>query len=158
MLSPLPHFSSRLTSQQPEIMVNSVHWPLLEGSQGGWNSSKPLPRILSLFDSSDGSLEESTYKTGFLLSGWSLPGKNRCLLKTIRRDCWTAIPGSGGSSGEGSGSPLQCSCLENPMDGGAWWAMVHGVAKNRTRLSEFTFTFFSKDAWCCGLQLGKTIG
>ena len=38
-------------------------------------------------------------------------------------------------------SPLQCSCLENPMDGGAWWAAVHGVAKSRTRLSDFTFTF-----------------
>ena len=37
--------------------------------------------------------------------------------------------------------PLQYSCLENPMDGGAWWAAVHGVAKSRTRLSDFTFTF-----------------
>ena len=37
--------------------------------------------------------------------------------------------------------PLQYSCLENPMDGGAWWAAVHGVAKSRTRLSVFTFTF-----------------
>ena len=37
--------------------------------------------------------------------------------------------------------PLQCSCLENPMDGGAWWAAVHEVAKSRTRLSDFTFTF-----------------
>ena len=44
-------------------------------------------------------------------------------------------------SGEGNGTPLQYSCLENPMDGGAWWAAVHGVAKSRTRLSEFTFTF-----------------
>ena len=43
--------------------------------------------------------------------------------------------------GEGSGTPLQYSCLENPMDGGAWWAAVHGVAKSRTRLSNFTFTF-----------------
>ena len=38
-------------------------------------------------------------------------------------------------------TPLQYSCLENPMDGGAWWAAVHGVAKSRTRLSNFTFTF-----------------
>ena len=41
--------------------------------------------------------------------------------------------------GEGSGTPLQYSCLENPMDGGAWWATVHGVAKSWTRLSLFTF-------------------
>ena len=45
------------------------------------------------------------------------------------------------SFGEGNGTPLQYSCLENPMDGGAWWAAVHGVAKSRTRLSDFTFTF-----------------
>ncbi len=51
------------------------------------------------------------------------------------------IPGLGRSPGEGNGNPLQYSCLENPMDGGAWWATVHGVAKSRTRLSNFTFTF-----------------
>ena len=43
--------------------------------------------------------------------------------------------------GEGDGTPLQYSCLENPMDGGAWWAAVNGVAKSRTRMSDFTFTF-----------------
>ena len=42
---------------------------------------------------------------------------------------------------EGNGSPLQYSCLENPMDGGAWKAAVHGVAEGRTRLSDFTLTF-----------------
>ena len=41
----------------------------------------------------------------------------------------------------GNGTPLQYSCLENPMDGGAWWAAVHGVAKSRAQLSDFTFTF-----------------
>ena len=48
------------------------------------------------------------------------------------------IPGSGRSPGEGNGNPLQYSCLENSMDGGAWWATVHGVAKSRTPLSDFT--------------------
>ena len=43
--------------------------------------------------------------------------------------------------GEGNGTPLQYSCLENPMDGGAWCAAVHGVAESWTRLSDFTFTF-----------------
>ena len=43
--------------------------------------------------------------------------------------------------GEGNGTPLQYSCLENPMDGGASWVAVHGVAKSQTRLSDFTFTF-----------------
>ena len=46
-----------------------------------------------------------------------------------------------GTYGEGNGTPLQYSCLENPTDGGAWWTSVHGVSKSRTRLSDFTFTF-----------------
>ena len=43
--------------------------------------------------------------------------------------------------GEGNSKTLQYPCLENPMDGGAWWAAVHGVATSRTQLSDFTFTF-----------------
>ena len=46
-----------------------------------------------------------------------------------------SIRGAGSSPAEGNGNPLQYSCLENPMDKGAWWATVHGVAKGRTRLS-----------------------
>ena len=45
------------------------------------------------------------------------------------------------NDGEGNGIPVQYSCLEDPVDGGAWWAAVHGVSKSRTRLSDFTFTF-----------------
>ena len=55
---------------------------------------------------------------------------NHCLL-------WFIMKGYG----EGNGTPLQYSCLENPMEGGAWWAAVHEVAKSWTRLSDFTFTF-----------------
>ena len=51
-----------------------------------------------------------------------------------------SIPGLGRSPGEGNGNPLQCSGLENSMDRGAWWATVHGVAKSRTLLSDYTFT------------------
>ena len=48
------------------------------------------------------------------------------------------IPGLGRSPGEGHGNPLQYSCLENPMDGGAWQAIVHGVTKSRIQLSDLT--------------------
>jgi len=51
--------------------------------------------------------------------------------------CWERLK----VRGEGDGTPLQYSCLGNPMDGGAWWAAVHGVAKSGTQLSDFTFTF-----------------
>ena len=52
----------------------------------------------------------------------------------------SSIPGLGRSPGEGNGTPLQYSCLENPMKGGAWQATVLRVTKSRTRLSDFTFT------------------
>ena len=52
-----------------------------------------------------------------------------------------SIPGLGRSPGERNGNPLQYSCLENPMDGEAQQATIHGVTKNRTQLSDFTFTY-----------------
>ena len=55
---------------------------------------------------------------------------------------FTQLPHAHVLSGEGNGTQLQYSCLENPMDGGAWQAAVHGVAKSRTQLSDFTFTFY----------------
>ena len=63
----------------------------------------------------------------------------------------SSIPGSGKTPGEGNGYPLQYSCLENFMDRGVWQATVHGVAKSRTRLSDFHFTFFKL------LSLGKFV-
>ena len=54
-----------------------------------------------------------------------------------------SIPRLGRSPGEGNGNPLQYSCLKNPMDTGAWWATVHGVAKSWTRLSDFTQAYTS---------------
>ena len=51
------------------------------------------------------------------------------------------IPELGRCPGEDNGNPLQYSCLENPMDGGAWQAAVHGIAKSRTQLRDFTFTY-----------------
>ena len=51
-----------------------------------------------------------------------------------------SIPGSGRSSGEGNGNPLQYSCLGNPMERGAWWATIHGVSKSLTQLSDFHYT------------------
>ena len=78
-------------------------------------------------------IRDSNGHTG---DGWSL-FQNVCGLSWEGLDDW----GLELSGGEGNGNPLQYSCLENPMDGGAWWAAVHGVAKSRTWLSNFTFTF-----------------
>ena len=71
------------------------------------------------------------YSWGFeILSGFLAVVIQLCLIGNL---CWV--------SGKRQWHPLQYSCLENPMDGGAWWATVHGVAKSRTWLSDFTFTF-----------------
>ena len=56
-----------------------------------------------------------------------------------------SIPGSARSSGEGHSNPLQYSFLENPMDGGAWQATVHGVAKSWTQLRDFSSLYFTSD-------------
>ena len=63
--------------------------------------------------------------------GSSVGKESACNVKDLG-----SIPGWGRSPGEGHGTPLQCSCLENPMDRGAWWATVHGVTESQTRLSD----------------------
>ena len=72
---------------------------------------------------------------------WGFPGGS--VLKNLPADAGDArdagvIPGWGRSPGGGNGNPLQYSCLGSPMDRGAWWAAVHGVAKSQTRLSSHT--------------------
>ena len=69
------------------------------------------------------------------------PGSSKVKASACNAGDLGSIPGLGRSPGEGNGNPLQYSCLKNSMDRGAWWAAVHGIAKSRTRLSDFTFTF-----------------
>ena len=69
------------------------------------------------------------------------PGGSDSKTSTYNEGDLGSILGSGKISWKGNGNPLQCSCLENYMDGGAWEATVHGVAKSWTQLSDFTFTF-----------------
>ena len=64
----------------------------------------------------------------------------------------SSIPRLGRSPGEGNGNPLQYSCLENPMDRGAWWAIVHRVTKSQTRLSEFTSLHMYQTSDFIGLE------
>ena len=73
-----------------------------------------------------------------------MPGGSDGKASTYNETDPGSIPGSGRSPGEGNGNPLQYSCLENPRDGGAWWAAVYGVAKSWTRLKGLSSS--SKDA------------
>ena len=66
------------------------------------------------------------------LPGKGFPGGSEVKAHTCNAGDMGSIPGLGRFLGEGNGNPLQYSCLEKPMDGGAWWATVHGVTKSRT--------------------------
>ena len=92
-----------------------------------------------------------------------LPGKShgwRSLVGCSPWGCWGSdrterlhFDFSLSCTGEGNGNPLQCSCLENPGDGGAWWAAVYGVAQSRIRLKWLSSS--SSNAYLLGLQCGK---
>ena len=72
------------------------------------------------------------------VGGFDFPGGSEVKASACNAGDLGSIPGLGRSPGEGNGNPLQYSCLENPMDGGVWWSVVHGVVTSRTRLSDFT--------------------
>ena len=71
-----------------------------------------------------------TFIVTILQSSQDFPGGSDSKASAYNVGDLGSIPESGRSAGEGNGNPLQYSCLENPMDGGAWWAIVHGVAKS----------------------------
>ena len=73
-----------------------------------------------------------------LIAVQGFPGGSEVKASACNAGDLDSIPGLGRSPGEGNGNPLQYSCLENPMDGGAWWATVHRVPKSWTQLSDFT--------------------
>ena len=72
------------------------------------------------------------------LQNLGFPGGSEVKVSACNAGHLSSIPGSGRSPGEGNGNPLQYSCLENPMDGGAWWTTVPGATKSRTRLRDFS--------------------
>ena len=86
-----------------------------------------------------------------LINIQGFPGGSEVKVSACNAGDLGLIPGSGRSPVEGNGNPLQYSCLENPMDGGAWWATVRPVAKSWTRLSDFTLHFlrFIQEAIRC---------
>ena len=88
----------------------------------------------------------------YLIVGTTASGGSDGKVSTYNVGDLGSISGSGRSSGEGNDYPLQYSCLENPMDGGAWWATVHGVTNSRTQLSNFTSLHFLLLRLCIGLN------
>ena len=96
--------------------------------------------ILNVFEGGFliGSMLESIFMLTCICENLLFPGGSEGTESACNVGDLGSIPGLGRSPGEGNGNPLQYSCLEKPMDGGAWWATVNGVAKSRTRLSDFT--------------------
>jgi len=72
----------------------------------------------------------------YIKKRYDFPGGSDSKESSCNAEDLDSIPGLGRCPGEGNGNSLQCSCMRNPMDRGAWWATVHGVAKSRTQLSD----------------------
>ena len=72
----------------------------------------------------------------YIKKRFDFPGGSDSKESSCNAEDLDSIPGLGRCPGEGNGNSLQCSCMRNPMDRGAWWATVHGVAKSRTQLSD----------------------
>ena len=104
--------------------------------------NKPIPHFLEkiVYSTICCTENKKLFSSGF-------PGGSEVKASVCNSGDLGLIPGSGRYPGEGNGNPLQYSCLENPMDGGDWWATVHGVTKSQTRLSDFTFTSFLFFPW-----------
>ena len=102
----------------------------MEKMQESFN--KDLEELKNKYTETNDTITEIKHTLGF-------PGGSEVKASASNVGNLGSIPGSGRCPGEGNGNPLQYSCLENPLDGGAWLATVHGVAKSRTRLSDFTF-------------------
>ena len=72
----------------------------------------------------------------YIKKRYDFPGGSDSKESSCNAEDLDSIPGLGRCPGEGNGNSLQCSCMRNPMDRGAWWATVHGVAKSRTGLND----------------------
>ena len=107
------------------------------------NSSKyiPISGIAGLYDNSIFNFLRNHHTVFYRLYRYSLCGGSDGKASACNVGDSGSIPGLGRSPGEGHGNPLKYSCLEKLMDGGAWQATVHGVAKSRTRLSDFTYSY-----------------
>ena len=77
----------------------------------------------------------------YIKKRYDFPGGSDSKESSCNAEDLDSIPGLGRCPGEGNGNPFQYSCLENPMDGGTWWTIVHGIAKSWTRLSGFTRSY-----------------
>ena len=129
-------------------MDRGAWWTIVHGVAKSWtwlsnwahiHSQGCIAKMMKLQELLQEALPDDTHHRFFMVNislrrnvGWWGPSK----AKFPKFFLWAK-----GMYGEGNGNPLQYSCLENPMDGGAWWAAVHGVARSLTWLSNFTFTF-----------------
>ena len=108
-------------------------WERAEGGAG--QDAKPTLSLQGPLGNG-GALESRSDRSLILAAKKSREFRHFLAMRMRGRTGWVS-----GAVGEGNGTPLQYSHLENPMDGGAWWAAVHGVTESLTRLSDFTFTF-----------------
>ena len=105
-----------------------------------FSSPPPAFIVCKIFDDGHSNrcevISHYSFDLHFFYNEWGFPGGSEVKVSACNAGDLGSVPGSQRSPGEGNGNPLQYSCLENPMDGGVWWATIPEVAKSRTRLSE----------------------
>ena len=138
-----------ITDLEPDILECEVKWALESITMNKARGRDGIPVELFQILKDDAVKElhsvcQQIWKTQQWPQDWKrsvfIPIPKKGNAKECSNYCTIALI-SHASNGEGGGTPLQYSCLKNPMDGGAWWATVHGVVSSWTRLSTFTFTF-----------------
>ena len=134
--NPCPSPSNHLILCRPLLLLPSVFSSIKVFS----NESVLCIRCQSIGPWASASVLPMNIQDWFPLQ-YSFPGGSEVKVSASNARDLGLIPGSGRSPGEGNGNPLQYSCVENPMDGGAWWATVHRVAKSWTWLSNLTFNY-----------------
>ena len=123
--------SALLTMPKPLTVWITINWKILKAMGIPDHLTCPLRNLFAG--------QEATVRTGHETTDWFRIGKGVRQGYILSPCLFTLYVEY--IIGEGNGTSLQHSCLEDPMDGGAWWVTVHGVAKSQTRLSDFTFTF-----------------
>ena len=135
------------------LHLHSVLWPRSSVTSRGQSQPRwswrgtDLRRLESSVDFSHLHTEVGLGPSFKLFRVSSFPGGSEDKVSACNAGDPGSIPGLGKSPGEGNGDPFQYSCLENPMDRGAWRATVHGVSKSWTRLNDFTFDTGNAPYW-----------
>ena len=128
-------YESSLSTVQERLTLKCVYWETVHQKFYSWKSRFFLKIKTCLYWVTEKALATHSSTLAWKIPWMQEPGRLQSMgSQRVGHDWATSLSLSLSCIGEGNGNPLQCSCLENPRDRGAWWAAVYGVAQSRTRL------------------------